>query len=58
MTNRTLQSAGAPLKTASELLGHSGINVTANVYTHIMDDQRRAAAKLLDHHLDEAVRSA
>ncbi len=45
------------MKTASELLGHSGINVTANVYTHIMDEQRRAAAKLLDNHLNKAVRS-
>jgi integrase len=51
-------AAGVPLKTASELLGHSGINVTANVYTHIMDEQRRAAAKLLNHHLNKAVGSA
>jgi len=51
-------AAGVPLKTASELLGHSGINVTANVYTHIMDEQRRAAAKLLNHHLNKAVRGA
>ncbi len=50
-------AAGVPLKTASELLGHSGINVTANVYTHIMDEQRRAAAKLLERHLNKAVRS-
>jgi integrase len=51
-------AAGVPLKTASELLGHSGINVTANVYTHIMDEQRRAAAKLLNQHLNKSVRSA
>ena len=51
-------AAGVPLKTASELLGHSGITVTANVYTHIMDEQRRAAAKLLSQHLNKAVRSA
>lgn len=53
-----LSSAGVPLKAASELLGHSGINVTANFYTHIMDEQRRAAAKLLDQHLNKAVRIA
>lgn len=50
-------AAGVPLKIASELLGHSSIGITANVYTHVVDDQRRAAAKLLDSHLDEAVRS-
>ncbi len=55
---RHWHSPPATLKTASELLGHSGINVTANVYTHSMDEQRRAAAKLLDHHLNKALRSS
>jgi integrase len=35
---------GATLKTVSDVLGHADIRVTADVYGHVIDEQRRAAA--------------
>jgi integrase len=43
-----LLAQGVPLKVVSELLGHSGINVTANVYAHIMAPARDEAAAAMD----------
>jgi integrase len=37
-------SAGVDLKTVSELLGHSSITITADTYTSVADELKRAAA--------------
>lgn len=37
-----------PLKTVSELLGHSDISVTANIYTHVMPEQKTYASEKLN----------
>ena len=47
-TNATLLlSRGAPIETASKLLGHSDIKTT-QIYAKIIDKNKRAAASLLD----------
>lgn len=43
-----LFSLGVPLKTTSELLGHSSVNITADIYTHLTDDAKKVAASRLD----------
>jgi integrase len=43
-----LLAQGVPLKVVSEMLGHSGINVTANVYVHVMAPARDEAAEAMD----------
>lgn len=43
-----LLAEGVPLKVVSELLGHSGINVTADVYAHVLAPARDAAADAMD----------
>lgn len=40
--------AGVGLKTVSDMLGHSGIAITADVYSHVTGDMRREAADALD----------
>ena len=42
-----LQAKGVPLKTASYLMGHSDISITANIYTHMTDDAMDEAARLV-----------
>ena len=42
-----LQAKGVSLKTASYLMGHSSIKVTADIYTHITDDAINEAAQLI-----------
>jgi hypothetical protein len=37
-------AAGVPLEVVSNILGHSSIRITADVYGHIMAPQRQAAA--------------
>lgn len=39
---------GVPLKTVSELLGHSNINITAYIYTHVMPEQKTKAVEKLN----------
>jgi len=39
---------GVPIEVVSEVAGHASIRLTADVYGHIMDPQRQAAAKALD----------
>jgi integrase len=43
-----LLSQGVPLKVVSDLLGHSGINVTANVYAHVLAPARDEAAAAMN----------
>ena len=38
---------GVPLETVSDVLGHSSIRMTADVYAHIMPPQRQAAASAM-----------
>lgn len=40
-------SSGVPLKVVSDLLGHSGIAVTADVYGHVSPDVSRSAVDVL-----------
>ena len=39
--------AGLPLKTVSVLLGHSDINVTANIYTHVMKKEKEKSIDII-----------
>lgn len=41
-------SAGVPLRVVSDLLGHSGIAITADFYAHVERDLRRDAADAMD----------
>ena len=43
-----LLSAGVPLRVVSDLLGHSGIAITADYYAHVERDLRRDAADAMD----------
>lgn len=43
-----LLAAGVPLKLVSEMLGHSSIAITADVYAHVTPDLRREAAEAMD----------
>lgn len=43
-----LQSAGVPINVAKELMGHSTIAMTAQIYTHGSDESFDAAAEALD----------
>lgn len=44
----TLCKKGIPIQTASKLLGHSSINVTAKYYVNIDDEQKREAVEKMD----------
>jgi integrase len=39
---------GVPLKVIQELLGHSSITLTADTYSHVLDDLKRDAADRMD----------
>ncbi len=43
-----LLAQGVPLKVISEMLGHSSISVTADVYGHLLDDARAEAAAAMN----------
>lgn len=43
-----LQRAGVPLNVAKELMGHSDVSTTANIYTHRDNDVLHAGISLLD----------
>ena len=47
-----LYEAGVPDKDAQELLGHSSIAVTRDVYTHIRQSQKEATAKKLNEFIE------
>ena len=42
-----LQRAGIDIRTAQKLMGHANISITADIYTHIGDDQIEDAAHVL-----------
>lgn len=39
---------GVDIKVISELLGHSDINITYDIYTHIVNEQKKKAVDILD----------
>ncbi|MFJ8167248.1 tyrosine-type recombinase/integrase [Streptomyces sp. NPDC094473] len=43
-----LFAAGVPARVMMEILGHSQIAVTMNIYTHVSDDHRREAIGHMD----------
>lgn len=43
----TMLSSGVPLKVVSEILGHSGISITADVYGHVSPEVSRSAIDVL-----------
>jgi integrase len=38
---------GVPLQVVSDILGHSSIRITADVYGHVLQPQRREAARAM-----------
>jgi integrase len=42
-----LIAQGVPLKTVSDILGHSSIQITADIYGHSQNDQKRDATEQL-----------
>jgi integrase len=44
---------GVPLKVVSDVLGHSGIAITADVYGHVSPDVSREALTALSDALDK-----
>jgi integrase len=54
MCSSFLAAEGVPARTIMEILGHSQIAVTMNVYTHVTSEEQRQAMKLMDQLLDEA----
>lgn len=51
-----LYEAGIPDKDAQELLGHSDITLTRDVYTHIRQSQRDATAKKLNRYVTKTAK--
>jgi integrase len=43
-----MMSQGVPIKVISEILGHTKINITLDIYGHLYDHQRQEAAQKLD----------
>jgi integrase len=39
---------GVDLKTISDILGHSSISITADVYGHVLEEHKRKAVEKLD----------
>ena len=39
---------GVPLKTVSDILGHSSISITADIYGHVLEEQKRNAVNKLE----------
>jgi len=43
-----LLAAGVDLKIVSELLGHSSVAITADIYAHVLPEQQQEVVKKLD----------
>lgn len=41
-------SEGIAMKVVSDLLGHSSISITADLYSHVLDDLKKEAASIMD----------
>ncbi len=39
---------GIPMKVVSDLLGHSSLSITADLYSHVFDDMKKEAAYVMD----------
>ena len=39
---------GVDLKTVSDILGHSSISITADIYGHVLEEQKRKAMDTLN----------
>jgi integrase len=50
-------AAGTDMKVTSARLGHSSIAITADLYTHVVSEQDRAAAAALNAHVGRYLRS-
>ena len=50
-----LQAAGVPINVAKELMGHSSIAVTAQIYTHKSEDAFKNAADLINAYVVQSV---
>ena len=53
-----LLTAGGSLRDVQEMLGHSSYNLTADVYAHVLDEQRQATAERIDQALGAAILTA
>jgi integrase len=53
-----LLTQGVPARVVMEILGHSAINVTMNIYAHVLPEVQRAAADRLDELLSTDADSA
>ena len=49
----TLYDAGVDVKSAQKFLGHSDIQVTLKIYTHLSEGKEQAAVDALNRHLGE-----
>ena len=47
-----LAKQGVPLKTASVLMGHSNISITAKIYTHVDDTEMKKGIEKLSVYFD------
>jgi integrase len=43
-----LAAEGVPLKTIAEIVGHSDIRLTQNIYQHVFSQEKKDAAKKMD----------
>ena len=43
----TMLEKGVPIHVVSRILGHSGINITVDIYGHVTDEAARSAIELL-----------
>jgi len=53
-----LLAAGGSLREVQEMLGHSSYALTADVYAHVLDDQRRATADRIEQAWGAAISGA
>ena len=54
-TAATLLATKASPKQVQEFLGHDNISTTMNIYTHLMDDEKKATSDLMNNILETAV---
>jgi len=43
-----LIAAGVPLKVVSELLGHSSVAITADIYAHVLPEMQQEVVRKMD----------